>query len=81
MALTLAEIAAAVKQLSPEDRERLLFELSEDLPEVERKRIESLWVAEIRQREQLRRGGKSTARPVDDALRDIQTRLDAKYRH
>ncbi len=79
MGMTLDQIRAAARELSAEDREILLYDLASDVSPVEQERIERLWIEEIHRREQLRKDGLLQSRPVEDALADLEARLNEKY--
>lgn len=81
MPMTLEEITKEAKELSFDERELLMYSLSHDLPPEEAERIEQLWIEEIKRRDKMREAGMISARPVEEAIADIEARLDAKYSH
>ena len=63
--MSLEEITAAARELSPEDREILILELTEKLSPAEQRRIDNAWIAEAQRRQHEIHAGQ--AELVDDA--------------
>jgi hypothetical protein len=77
MRVSVPEIRTAA--FNAEHGEKMSPDLSSDVAPDEQERIERLWIEEIHRREQLRKDGLLQSRPVEEALADLDARLNAKY--
>jgi hypothetical protein len=76
MAMTLKEITAAVRELSPEDREILLLELTEELPPEAAQQIDRAWTEEAKRRQQDIHAGRAELIDGDESMRRAWAVLD-----
>jgi hypothetical protein len=71
----LKKLEADLLALPLDSRASLARALIESLEETEDDNADSLWVDEIRRRDEDLRSGRAVARPVDDVLREARERL------
>jgi putative addiction module component (TIGR02574 family) len=71
----LEKLQADLLDLPFNSRATLARALIESLDEASDQDSETLWVDEIRRRDENLRSGKASARPVDEVLRDARERL------
>ncbi len=75
--MTLEEVASAARELSADDREILLYALTEELTPAEQERIDRLWSEEITNRHRARLEGRSQAYELTEVIAEIRKRIDA----
>ena len=71
----LKKLEAELLALPLNSRASLARALIESLEETADENVDSLWVDEIRRRDEALRSGRATARPVDEVLREARERL------
>jgi len=72
MPMTREQVLAAARELSPEDRELLVYDLAQELDPVEQKRIELLWREEIRRRHVDRLSGREPSYEGETVLAELR---------
>lgn len=77
MARSIAEIEAEVRHLSPQDKERLLQVLVEELDGSPDSDVEAAWLQEIERRSREFEEGSSTPTPADTVLAKVRANLKA----
>jgi len=78
MPMTLEQIEHEVESLPADDQQKLFSHLQEKFPDEEDKALAEVWADEAERRYQALKAGKTTSRPAEDVLNDLDKRLAAK---
>lgn len=76
MAMSLKEITAAARELSSEDREILILELTEKLAPDEQQRVDEAWIAEAQRRQRDIHAGRGELIDGEESMRRARAVLD-----